>query len=176
MYLPKIPNELNLIQISYITIKYDNKAHFNEYKEKWEILKDFLSLGIGKAIYPLSIVGYNNSDNKVEIFYNVNSIISPMEDISQVDMLFFFSNISDEFEECLNKWFDNAEKFGPFFNLYFGTYRMPSMFLEHKFLSYVQVIEAYHSRLCPEKSKRRIWPLRKRLESIFWQREIYWKF
>lgn len=166
--IPKIPNELDLVQNCHITIKFNEKAHFYEYKDKWAILQDFLTFGIGKAVSPLSITGYINSDNDVKIFYNVNSIIPPIEDIPQKDMLFFYSNISDGFEKYLNNWFNNAKRFGPFYDLYFGTFRMPSMFLEHRFLSYIQAIEAYHSRLCPEKSKKkREWSLRKRLENIF---------
>jgi TusA-related sulfurtransferase len=38
---------------------------------------------------------------------------------------------------------------------------MPSMFIEHKFLSYIQAIEPYHSRVSPDMS------LRRRLQSIF---------
>lgn len=162
--LPQIPNELHLIQFASIEIKFSNKTHFHECKNKWETLTNFLTFGMGNSIYPTRIVGKLDPNKEIEIFYDVNSLISPIDDISQENMLFLFSDISNEFEKCLNNWFDNADKLEPTYDLYFGTHALPSMFLEHQFLSYIQAIESYHSRIYP--TKGRVY-LRNRLERIF---------
>jgi hypothetical protein len=117
LVIPKIPNELDLVQSPHIQIKFDHKVHFSEYKKSWEILTKFLTLGMGKAIYPLYITGYNELDNGINVFYNVNSTIPPIEDFSWTEIFFLLNDIDDIFEKCLNNWYNKVEKFKPVYNL-----------------------------------------------------------
>lgn len=155
-YLPNPPSEKRLIQGTKIEIKADEKIHFNEYHDKiLFLLYQFLSLGIGKAVYPLNINGFNEFfrfkifrteiNPPIKIFHEIGRF-SPMEKILGTDMLFTFNDISDDFEKYLNNWFEKAEDLEWVYNLYSATILDKSMLLEHKFLSLAQALESYHQR------------------------------
>ena len=150
--------EVNLKQTTFIKIEPHKPLYFNDY---WRIcyhVQNFLSLAIGRAIYPLIIKGKTKacktelSDGRV--VYNDILIFYPTKDLSNLskklhpfDMLFSFGDISDNFEKYLSNWFVKSKVLQPVYDLYFGTLYNPSMYLQHKFLSLIQAIESYHRRV-----------------------------
>lgn len=151
--------EVNLKQTTFIKIEPLKPIYFNDYRRNiCYHIQNFLSLAMGRAIYPLIIKGKTKacktelSDGRV--VYNDILIFYPMKDLSNLskklhpfDMLFSFGNISDNFEKYLRNWLSKSKVLQPVYDLYFGTLYNPSMYLQHKFLSLIQAIESYHRRV-----------------------------
>jgi hypothetical protein len=154
--LPNPPSEIRLMQRIFIELKTDIKTHFDLFNDKiLHLLYQFLTLAIGRAVYPLSINGYNNSFKYKVLRKEINPEINIFHErkrfrhigkIWKKDMLFSFSDISDNFEKYLNNWFEKAEDLEWVYNLYTATILAKSMLIEHKFLSLVQALESYHQR------------------------------
>lgn len=151
--------EYKLKQFTFIEIEPHEKIHFNDYRKKiCYHIQNFLSLAIGKAVYPLTIEGKTEAcrielPNRKMIYRNI-LIFYPLKkpsDTSEIlfpnNMLFSFKDISDNFEKYLRNWFKKSEMLSPVYDLYFGTLYNLSMYLNHRFLSLVQAIESYHRRV-----------------------------
>lgn len=149
--------EVNLKHTTFIKIKPSKSLHFNDYQDVCYHIQNFLSLAIGKAVFPVIIKGKSErcstkSQNgkavypDIFIYYATNSLLEISSKIYPFDMLFTFRDISDKFESILKNWFEKAEMLKPVYDLYFGTLYNPRMYLQHKFLSMTQAVEAYHRR------------------------------
>src|SRR5660397_82473 len=151
--------EYHLKQITFIKMEPDKPIHYNEFQNNICChIQNFLSLAMGKAIYPLIIKGENASCKKespdgsvkfkkISIFYSMNRLPDLSKKINRKEMFFQFEDISDNFEKYLNNWMKKSEILKPVYGLYFGTIYNPTMYHEHKFLSLIQAIESYHRRV-----------------------------
>lgn len=154
--LPNPPSEIRLIQKTNLDVKSNEKIHFNEYNDEiLYALYQFLTLSLGHAVYPLNISGFNESfkykvfrkeiNPEIKVFHE-RKRFSKLGKINKQDMLFSFSDISDNFEIYLKNWFEKVEDLEWVYNLYTATIWAKSMLIEHKFLSLVQALESYHQR------------------------------
>jgi len=154
------------------------KLAFEEYRDIIRQFQNFLSLATTTYVYPMRIEGtpdidfYKDSDKvtvgnytyaqPVEILYQLAR--SPQTDRMSysTDYLFTFKSISNRFGKYLQSWFGKYELLKPVHQLYFGTLYNPTMYLDQKFLAFIQALEAYHRRtignceLPNEKHKERI--------------------
>ena len=76
------------------------------------------------------------------------------EDIPEIyrhNMLFRFEEIQSNAESIINNWMKGYEKFEPAFHLYFWAQRNAYPYLEVRFLSLIQGLEAYHRGTSDEK-------------------------
>ena len=77
-------------------------------------------------------------------------------------MLFTLGDIHEDFGRFVGEWFGKAERLGPVYDLYFATAYGSPAYLDDRFLSLVQGVEAYHRRalgtteLPDEEHERRI--------------------
>jgi len=147
--------EVNLKHTTFIKIKPSKSLHFNDYQDVCYHIQNFLSLAIGKAVFPIIIKGKSERCSTksqsgkaiypdIFIYYATNSLFETSSKIYPFDMLFTFRDISGKFESILKNWFEKAEMLKPVYDLYFGTLYNPRMYLQHQFLSMTQAIEAYH--------------------------------
>lgn len=150
-------SEVNLKQITFIKIELHNPIHFDDYQQDiCYHIQNFLSLAMGKAIYPLIVKGKfekrdptttkKQTEYDVLIFYPINSSLSSSKIVHPHEMLFSFKDILDVFEKSLKNWFSKSNVLKPVYDLYFGTLYNSSMYLQHEFLSLVQALESYHRR------------------------------
>jgi hypothetical protein len=109
-------------------------------------IRNFISLGIGKATFPTTIKAGTKDDNSVEIYYAINRFNIPNKQILNRDMFFVLSEIED-FEIIINNWLINYDSLRPVYSAYFGTLNNSKMFLEQEFLSLAQALESYHRRM-----------------------------
>lgn len=150
---------IEFIQTTYLEISPRLPINFNEYHSKFLYhLQNLLSLGIGRAVYPLEIKG-KNSNCKIElengktvlkdigVFYRLGKMPEFSKKLHPHDMFFCYSDIASEFEKCLKNWFSKSELLAPVYDLYFATLYNPAMYLQHEFLSLTQSIESYHRRV-----------------------------
>jgi len=147
--------EVKLRHTTFIKIEHSKSVHFNDYQDVCYHIQNFLSLAIGKAVFPVIIKGKSKrcstkSQNgevinpDIFVYYVTNSMFETSSKIHPFDMLFTFGDISNRFENILKNWFEKAEMLKPVYDLYFGTLYNPRMYLQHQFLSMTQAIEAYH--------------------------------
>lgn len=150
---------IEFIQTTYLEITPVSSMNFDEYHSKFLYhLQNLLSLGVGRAVYPLEIKGKNNncktvlkdgktSLNDILIYYRLGKMPDFTKKLHPFDMLFYYSDIASRFEECLKNWFSKAGLLASVYDLYFAALYNPAMYLQHEFLSLVQSIESYHRRI-----------------------------
>ncbi len=150
-------SEFKLEQTTFLKIEIHEPTHFDGYMDICYDNQNFLSLAMGRAVYPLSIKAKTEgcqttlSDGKVVyndifIFYPIRGFPESAKHLSRYDMLFSFQDISADFEKCFKNWFAKSDTLKPVYNLYFGTLYNSSMYLQHEFSSLIQAIETYHRR------------------------------
>jgi hypothetical protein len=114
------------------------------------LLKNFFSLAVLESTNVLSLEAESseaNSDMPIKIFYkSANSKINPKQS-SPLNILFGYDDITERFEYTIKKRFENAENLKPVYDLYFSALHSSSMYLDHKFLNFIQALEAYHRRV-----------------------------
>jgi len=150
--------EVILKQTTFVRIEPENSLHIDDYRRNILYhIQNFLSLGIGQAVYPLAVNGQSKncktqlSDKKVvyddiSIFYSNKNISAESKRLHPLEMLFAFRDIAPNFEKHLNAWFLKTEFLGPVYDLYFALLYSSKMYLQYEFLSLVQALEAYHRR------------------------------
>jgi hypothetical protein len=151
-------NEFNLKQTTLFRLESTTPVNITDYLDEIAAYaRDFLSLAIGKAIYPKIIIGKSNASSTklpdgeivltdILIFYKLGPFVDFSKRILSHEMLFTFKDVSDNFELFLNNWLSKSELLQPVYELYFGTLYNPLMYLNHQFLSLAQALESYHRR------------------------------
>lgn len=66
--------------------------------------------------------------------------------VHPAEMLFTLGDIDGDFGRFLNNWFGKAERLGSVYDLYFATAYGCAAYMDDRFLSLVQAVEAYHRR------------------------------
>lgn len=153
------PFEFNLNQNTLIEIiPSDTTSFFELMNDICYHIQNFLSLGIGRAISPLSIAGENEDCKQklpdgeviykpIEVYYAVKNPILTEKKVYPREMFFTLDDLNENFEEALKNWFEKAEDLKPVYDLYFGTLNNSSMYIELSFLSLIQALESYHRRM-----------------------------
>ncbi len=81
----------------------------------------------------------------VEVFWRgLKHDTDKQEDLKRDAMLFTLGDMGTNFEAMTNKWFEISQNLEGILNLYFSVRGNPDTYLEHQFLSTVQVLEGYH--------------------------------
>lgn len=134
----------------------ENQA-FDWFFKKMQLLSNFLTLGIGSPVFPLSIDGTSEQaitmvDSKkhyeqISIFFIMADHEEPLKHYAWDKMFFAFGHIAKDFEMMIKKWFEKAELLDPVYDLYCGTLYNSAMYLQHEFLSLIQALETYHRRV-----------------------------
>lgn len=151
------PFHVDLKQHTIFEIESERDVPYEELFNKCKQIQNFLSLGVGKPVYPLKIRGKSeiyaqNVDDKtiypdIEMYYQTNPILLLDKPVQVHEMFFSLENIANNFEGCITNWLTKFDKLRSVYELYFGKLYNPNMFLEHQFLSYIQAIESYHRRM-----------------------------
>ena len=61
-------------------------------------------------------------------------------------MVFKFQDIKEQLSMILNTWLFMYEKLEPAMNLYFSTINNEELYIDNKFLSFIQGLETFHRR------------------------------
>jgi len=152
--LSAVQKEAGVKQETYIKIEASEEKPFEEHMRIIHMTQDFLSLGVGEPVYPLTIEGTTEVGETVKsertpvgVFYSPKNIPKVTKTLLPFEMLFTFKDIKAKFGVLLNNWFEKAELLEPVYGLYFGTLYDSRMYSEHRFLSLIQAVESYHSRV-----------------------------
>jgi hypothetical protein len=123
-------NSCGLKQVAFIKIEPQNSASFDYFLNTCYSIQNFLSLGLGKATYPVIMEGIYKFPigERIRIFYSALGENDDKSSIRSDQMLFSYSDIDGYLESCLNNWFNKKENLEPVYSLYFGTMYNSSMF------------------------------------------------
>lgn len=137
---------------AYLKITPKKNRDFEWFRRVFLDLCCFLTLVISDTTYVISIKAFGDdieitrehkSKETIEVFFTQNKP-SLKQDIHHFEMLIPFHRISSKIETVLCLWFSRALELRSVYNLFFGTFYNPGMFLEFHFLSLIQATESYH--------------------------------
>ena len=94
------------------------------------------------------IEGGETSPIHVNIYYSSWPYSKDEPKINMYNMLFDFKEIQNDAEGIINNWIKSYEKYDSAFRLYFLAKMGEQTYLEEKFLTLGQGLEAYHQRIC----------------------------
>jgi hypothetical protein len=137
-------------QQSHIKIKPSEEKPLYFYDYIFHNLQNLLSLATMKTVNPLSFIASKGTDRPQTIdvyFRNPHYVQDKQKPHTQSDMLFTFHDIKENLVNHLVTWLNKAKLLQPVHNLYFGALYNPRMYIEHRFLSLCQAVEAYHRRI-----------------------------
>ena len=117
-------------------------------------LRNLLTLAVGEAVKVTELFGYRVPatgevppiGGSVEILYRHVENPRAREVSNQRDMLFVLRDMDERFEEHIVRWFERMPELGRVLDLYFSTQHVEFMYLETRFMNYVQAVEGYHRR------------------------------
>ena len=141
--------EAAIAQRTWASVEHTEGKSFGELNGTLHRFRNFLTLGVGRPVEPLAVRGVVESDGglPVEIYYRpTGGGTSPGKNIHRAEMLFVLDDLGENFERFLGNWFEKAERLGPVNDLYFATAYGSQAYLDDRFLSLVQGVEAYHRR------------------------------
>lgn len=156
--LSKPGNKVSIKQNAHIKIEYTQDRSLDDYLTISGRLRDFLSLAVGRPIFPVKITALAEANRRrlsdgqeyhpeIQIIFQMQHVPESSKTLNSWEMLFTFHHIKDELERFLSNWFGKADILAPVYRLYFGTIYNPSRYLEDQFLSLTQAVESYHRRL-----------------------------
>lgn len=86
----------------------------------------------------------------IPLYYKSVPFVESEPVFKSSDILFGFSKVKYNFEDCLKNWFAGYASFAPALSLYFSTKNGGQKHLEGKFLALAQALETYHRRTSKE--------------------------
>jgi hypothetical protein len=150
-------SEIKWEQTTFFKIDTDEPTNFDGYMSLCYNIQNFLSLAMGSAALPLTVIAKTKECQitmgdgnvmypEIFIFYPIRGFNELKKNITYFNMLFSFRDISADYEKCIKNWFAKSSALKPVNDLYFGTLYNSSIYLQHAFSSLIQAIETYHRR------------------------------
>jgi ApeA N-terminal domain 1 len=144
----------------FLTIEAIEEKHYKKYRKVMAHVRNFLTLGITKPVFPLIMTGIISRDDRTIAVSIIGKISSSSTDflnsnMSWDDMFFTFKDIFGKFELLIKNWFKKAEDLGTVYELYFGVLENADLYYpQQEFLSLIQALESYCQKdLNPELRK-----------------------
>ncbi len=143
--------EAAIRQRTWVSVEYPEGRSFGDLNGALHRFRNFLTLGVGESVEPLAVRGVVESDEgpTVEVHYRPPGSqggLPPDSKVHPAEMLFTLGDIHEDFGRFVGEWFGKAERLGPVYDLYFATAYGSPAYLDDRFLSLVQGVEAYHRR------------------------------
>ncbi|MBW4606408.1 MAG: hypothetical protein KME22_04065 [Hassallia sp. WJT32-NPBG1] len=144
----------------FLTIESVEEKHYNDYRKIMTYVRNFLTLGITKPVFPLVMNGLISKGDQTSAVRILGKLASSENEVTESrfswqEMLFTFSDISEKFEFFVKNWFDKAKDLETVYELYFGILENPDFYYpQQEFLSLIQALESYCQRgMNPEINK-----------------------
>jgi hypothetical protein len=144
----------------FLTIESAEEKHYKEYIKTMNYIRNFLTIGITKPVFPLVMNGFISKDGQTSVVRILGKLASPENEIAKSklswhEMFYTFRDISEKFEFFVKNWFDKAKDLETVYELYFGILENPdSYYPQQEFLSLIQALESYCQRNLNSEIKR----------------------
>jgi len=137
---------------AYLKITPNKSKYFDWF---WSVIYDlcnFLTLLVDETIYIKRLKAYGDdveiapgkiTKETVEIFF-AQKKYNPKENIHPFEMVIPFPRISKDIERVLSLWFAKSQQLRSVYDLFFGIFYNPNMYLQFQFLSLIQAVESFH--------------------------------
>ena len=141
---------------SALKIEINKKLNIDEWYDCiLNLLREFFMLATLKPNWISGLSTFhmiNDREVPIEI-YSRQTIFSKRnhKKIYSHEMLFCFESVKDDLSIIINNWFNLCHDSRYIFLVYFSTIQGEHMYVEHKFLSLAQTLEAFHRALNPSK-------------------------
>lgn len=162
--LPKIPysKEVSIKQKTYFKLTSEKECLLNDFIFIAFKITTFLGFAINKTVcidYVSSTAKHNSQNigkskakkNSILIYYRSIPFVNKSTIFNNNIVLFRFTQIREQFEKIINNWINAYDSIGIVLNLYFSTKNESNRYVERKFLTLVQSLEAYSRRISDEK-------------------------
>jgi hypothetical protein len=141
-------------QATRFVFQYPEPRELDEIRADVYALRNFLTLGVGEPVNVTRLSGARNPlpkdrpalGRQVEIFYQHIENRRVEEARHHHAMVFLLPDIQDRFQEHIVRWFEGATALGRVLDLYFGTLHVEFVYLESRFMNFVQAVEGFHRR------------------------------
>ena len=139
------------------------------YQDLLGVIQNFgnlVALGVGEPLTPHEMFGTCDGRDpsgversvRIKLIHNREPIASASRSVPHWNMLFTLPDVRGRFSEFVSAWFSRDAALQSLYDLYFGTLRSPSMYVEHRFINMFQALESYDRRTfvpTPEKAQKR---------------------
>ena len=121
---------------------YKNKIQHDEIEKDLNHIRDFICLATSEPVYLDTIFsrgkdGFNESEILFKRKYNIKNF-----DKHPLKQILYFEDIEKEYNNVLQKWFEDYEQLKHIYEMFFLTIYAPSE-LSFKFLSLAQALDSY---------------------------------
>ena len=130
---------------------------FEWYRKVLDSLQKFMTLLVGKPVYPKLVSAWTHRDEphelspgRVELFFHQDfrTPTPPRRSFHQSaiteDILVPLPSIEEDLSQVLNAWFEEAERLDPVYEVFFGTLYNTRAYSRSQFLSLMQAAESFH--------------------------------
>jgi hypothetical protein len=153
--------EAKITQKAYITLTSNKLLPLQTFISLAFKLNNFLCFAIDQTVSIDSIIAFSYElkqkikDNKeyevpIEVYYPSLPFSGTVPKVQWHRMLFRYGHVAERIQDILVKWLDAYERIEPAFNLYFASKSGAHEYIDEKFLSLAQGIEAFHRRTSDE--------------------------
>jgi hypothetical protein len=154
-------NQVHLEQAAWVSVASADPRPYDELLRTSTVFSDLITLGVGQPVRPLELEAQAQAagsstatSNSLKLVYNRSPIAPALPDTKPWDMLFTLPDVRSRAANVLRAWFEGQGKIKPLYDLYFGTVRSPSMYVEHRFLNMFQALESYDRRTYVQDSEK----------------------
>jgi len=120
-------------------------------------MQDFLTLGVGEAVFPKDIEASCSANKQVldngrvykppvQVYYALPWRPKLSRKIYAGEMIFTLKTINDRIGFYLTNWLTKSEELKPVLDIYFSMLYRENIYSEFRFLGLAQAIETYHRR------------------------------
>jgi hypothetical protein len=153
--------QVHIEQAAWVKVTSADPRPYEELMRTAAVFSDLITLGVGQPVRPIEFEAECNTQTDgrpaaahLKLIHNRNSITPVLPDTDVWDMLFTLPDVRDRLSSLLHAWFERRENIKPLYDLYFGTVRSPSMYVEHRFLNMFQALESYDRRTYVQDSEK----------------------
>ncbi len=149
---------INISQRVEFQVESHKEKSLTELLESVFRFQNFLILAFYKSTFHISIylTGKRHKkdrgdgkkmDEKIELYFSNPHLNVPAKPMFNVEMLFDYNQIKDEFPEIIKNYYAKHDLIEPAFNLLFEQFYNGNRFSENTFLNLAQASETFHARI-----------------------------
>jgi hypothetical protein len=155
--------QVHIEQTAWVSVSCADARTYEELLRTCTVFSDLMTLGVGQPVRPVEMraecnaqigAGGPATSCSLKLVHNRNPISPILPDANVWEMLFTLPDVRNRLPNLLHAWFEGQDKIRPLYDLYFGTVRSPSMYVEHRFLNMFQALESYDRRTYVQESER----------------------
>ena len=139
-----------------IETKEGENDSFDNFSKKMFAFQMFLTIATHSPSFPEEIIYYSSSLNteyegktvfpdEIRLYY-INTIKQTADEFDYLDILFRYSDITENFGHIIKTWYENQENLVSILGLFLQDYFKPGPFDENRFINIARALEIFHRK------------------------------